>query len=165
MGVLKLRKTIGNKNGFTLTELLIGMLITAIMGTAIVSLFIYITNTFSGFRKEADANIILMNLNDRISNDVFYADEIECPETDVLVLKTYDGKILEYTAKPVDESDENSINVLYLNGSPVFGKQYYEGNSLFLTFEKINGNTVRILFEIKGDKEISKFITVSTLKS
>jgi prepilin-type N-terminal cleavage/methylation domain-containing protein len=144
-------KILKSKKGMTLTELIAGMMLFAIITAAVSAVLAPMLRTYARANDLAELNTLLDNLANHIISDLSKATAIGNVGTQNIISITIDTDIVEYTVEHA--GDDAGALLKRVNGSaptPVFVKDFYKNKSVsFLVTPESSGSaytlTVRIL--------------------
>ena len=164
-----MKKLLSEKRGFTLTELLIALAISSMLLVSLVMIFSVTAGGINKSKEKADLTALATNLGEIITNEINY---IYC-ENDAPAGYTLSSDSLSFSktntatvsiTTETHTGERGTVDVLCINGEPVFDPDYYKACSLSLAFSFSSADNVfTVVLGFSGRATHTATITVKPL--
>ena len=169
MVINMIRKLLKSKKGFTLIELIVGLVIFGIISTAVATLLAPTLFAFMRANDFAEYNILLDNIANQIISDLSQStDEPEFQEGSELPGATWNNVTITKQATRVRYTVNGGVLQREINGetSPVFSEEFYRRKLISFKLNTVDENSYRLTVRLdhaNGNFEIQREYAVRPL--
>jgi prepilin-type N-terminal cleavage/methylation domain-containing protein len=150
-----------NKNGLTLVELIVTLVIMGIVFGGIVSAFMLGSNLFNSASSKFDEHNAALSLTQKIQNEVTDAKTVAI-YSDTSYMGTAAEADKLYFDTTVATPDERGLVTVSAGGSSAFMQGAFAGYDCTVTFIRVDVATLGVSVTIKRQKDASDSYAVST---